>query len=367
MVLKRFVVLALVGVLVLMLTGCAPERVEQTSEQANFTADFVIEELDDGIRKVTDAEGRSFLLVPKGQSPPEEHAETPVINTPLEKVLLTSTTQAGLLSPLNVWDRVAGVANSADQWHIDEVSQGLSNGSIAYVGEAWAPDYEKISQLDPDLVFVYTGEFGLTDMIAKLDEMNIPYVVVNDYLENDPRSEMEWIVFMSTFFGKYDVALRYVEQATLDVDQVEANVAAKEKPKVAWGFIFDGLAHVPNAGSHSAAMIRLAGGEYVFDDIGVDQGGSAQISLEEFYIRANDADILIYSSILDFTPNIQTILEAAPILEDIKPIQQGNVWAFTPEYFQMIHMRYAMIEDLAAIFHPDEFETQGFYVKMPTN
>ncbi len=367
MVVKRFLGLVFVGILIVVFVGCAPAPAGQRDEPATFEADFAIEDIGDGIRKVTDAEGRIFLLVPEGQTPPDGYDEITVINTPVERVLLTSTTQAGLLSPLDVWDKIAGVAASAEQWHINEITEGLNNGSIAYVGEAWSPDYEKISQLNPELVFVYTGEFGLHDMIAKLDEMQIPYVVVNDYLENDPRSEMEWIVFMSTFFDKYDEAMEHIEQAKLKIDQIEANVGNKEKPKVAWGFIFDGLAHVPNAGSHSAAMIRLAGGEYVFNDIGVGQGGSSQISLEEFYSRANDADILIYSSILDFTPNIETIIETAPILEGIAPIRQGNVWAFTPDYFQMIHRRDAMIEDLAAIFHPGEFEAQGFYVKMPRN
>lgn len=367
MSLKRFLGFALVGVLIVMLIGCAPAPVEQRDEAATFTADFLIEEIGDEIKKVTDAEGRVFLLIPDGQKPPAQYNDIPVINTPVERVLLTSTTQAGLISPLDVWDRIAGVAASADQWHIDEIKEGLDNGSITYVGEAWSPDYEKISQLNPELVFVYTGEFGLHDMIAKLDELQIPYVVVNDYLENDPRSEMEWIAFISTFFNKYDEALEYVEQARLRIDQIESNADGNEKPKVAWGFIFDGTAHVPNAGSHSAAMIRLAGGEYVFDDIGVELGGSAQISLEEFYIRAKDADVLIYSSILDFTPNIKAIIEAAPILEQIMPIRQGNVWAFTPDYFQMIHRRDDMIEDLASIFHPGEFEYQGFYVKMPGN
>jgi len=357
----------LVGILIVLLIGCASAPAEQRDEPAAFTADFAIEDLGDGIKKVTDAEGRVFLVIPEGQTPPAEYDNIPVINTPVERVLLTSTTQAGLISPLDVWDRIAGVAASADQWHIAEITEGLDNGSIAYVGEAWSPDYEKIRQLNPGLAFVYTGEFGLHDMIAKLDEMQIPYVVINDYLENDPRAEIEWVAFMSTFFNKYDEALDYIEQAKLNIDEIESNVGSKEKPKVAWGFIFEGTAHVPNAGSHSAAMIRLAGGEYVFNDIGVDQGGSIQISLEEFYSRAKDADVLIYSSILDFTPNIEAVIEAAPILEGIAPIQQGNVWAFTPQYFQMIHKRDSMIEDLAAIFHPGEFEAQGFYVNMPRN
>lgn len=364
---KRFFGFLLVGMFIFILIGCAPAPVEQRNEQATFTAGFAIEDLGDGVKKVTDAESRVFLLVPEGQTPPAEYDDIPVINTPVERVLLTSTTQAGLLSPLDVWSKIAGVAASADQWYIDEITEGLGDGSIAYIGEAWSPDYEKISLLSPELVFVYTGEFGLHDMITKLDEIQIPYVVINDYLENDPRAEIEWIAFMSTFFNKYDAALEYVEQAKLRIDEIESNVSGKDKPKIAWGFIFEGIAHVPNAGSHSAAMIRLAGGEYVFNDIGVDQGGSAQISLEEFYSRAKDADVLIYSSILDFTPNIEAIIEAAPILEDIAPIQQGNVWAFTPDYFQMIHRRDAMIEDLAAIFHPGEFEAQGYYVKMPRN
>jgi len=366
MLVKRLLRLTLVGILILsMLVGCAPAVVEK--EEMIFAADFAIGNLDDEVRKVTDAEGREHLLVPRGQTPPSEYAHLPVINIPIENVLLTSTSQASLITPLDVWPSVAGVSNSVDQWFIDDVIEGLEDGSIAYVGEAWSPDYEKIRLLNPELVFVYTGEFGLHDMITKLTEMEIPYVVVNDFLENDPRAEIEWMIFMSAFFDKYDEAKSFVEQAKSRIEEIKTQIEGRERPKVAWGFIWDGQAHVPNAGSHTAAMITLAGGDYVFADIGAGKGGTSTISLEEFYAKSKDADVLIYSSMLSFVPSIQAFLDQAPILDGIKSVSEDNVWAFTPEYFQMIHRRDDMIMDLAAIFYPDEFEPEGLYVRMPRN
>lgn len=51
----------LVGILIVLLIGCASAPAEQRDEPAAFTADFAIEDLGDGIKKVTDAEGRVFF------------------------------------------------------------------------------------------------------------------------------------------------------------------------------------------------------------------------------------------------------------------------------------------------------------------
>lgn len=366
MYLKRLVSTTVVIVLLaFILIGCAPAQIEQ--EDLSFGADFSIDFLANDAIKVTDGEDREVLLVPRGQTPPPEYADLPVIEVPVERVLLTSTTQASLIRPLNVWEQVGGVSNPLDQWFVPEVTEGLNDGTISFVGEAWSPDYEQIRLLDPDLVFVYTGEFGLQDMMGKLDEMGIPFVVVNDHLESTPQNEIEWTIFMSTFFGKLDEAQEYVNLARENIEEIAARVEGFEAPRVSWGFLWDGQAHIPNAGSMTAAMIEAAGGIYIFNDIGEGQGGTSTISLEEFYARSKEADVLIYSSMLSFVPSVQAIIDQAPILADIQAISDDNVWAFSPEYFQMIHRRYAMINDLASIFYPQEFEIEGLYVKMPRN
>ena len=70
-------------------------------------------------------------------------------------------------------------------------------------------------------------------------------------------------------------------------------------------------------------MIADAGGEYLFSDIDVT---GTQLSPEEFYAKAKDADIMIYSSTPEYTPDIASIVEQAPVLADCKPMTEGNVW-----------------------------------------
>ena len=58
------------------------------------------------------------------------------------------------------------------------------------------------------------------------------------------------------------------------------------------------LATVRKGGDYVAKMIGLAGGSYVFADL-TDSGNNlatVNISLEDFYAGARDADVLLYNS-----------------------------------------------------------------------
>ena len=59
---------------------------EQTGKEDPYTSDFSIEYLDDGVKLVTDAEGRKMYLVPREAEIPGEAADEMVVRTPVERV-----------------------------------------------------------------------------------------------------------------------------------------------------------------------------------------------------------------------------------------------------------------------------------------
>ncbi len=321
--------------------------------ELRYTNAFNIEYLENGNKIVTDGDGVDWLLVPQGQQVPTGYGNLSVIYTPIDRVLLASTTQACLLRPLEVLDSVVAVTASLDSWYIDEIKTGLQNGTVTFVGEDWAPDFEKIQEIDPDYAVVYTGSYPQTTLIEKFKELNIPYLVDNEYIESKAFGRMEWIKFLATFYNKDDVAVEFFDSALQQIEDLQGVFADREQPKVVWGSLYNGKVYVPQAGSYVAEMIALAGGDYVFNHLGVNESGSAEITLEEFYVQAIDADIFIYSS-WDVL-STDDIVKQAQILAELKSMKNGNVWRYNENWYQSLDRTHLQIVELAGIFHPTLF------------
>lgn len=68
-------------------------------------------------------------------------------------------------------------------------------------------------------------------------------------------------------------------------------------------------------------MIELAGGSYIFDDLGDEEEATSTVSLqmEEFYAGAKDADYIIYNSTIEGElSSMQDLLAKARCLRNSK-------------------------------------------------
>ena len=97
------------------------------------------------------------------------------------------------------------------------------------------------------------------------------------------------------------------------------------------------LATVRKGGDYVAKMIGLAGGSYVFADL-TDSGNNlatVNISLEDFYAGARDADVLFYNSTIEGElRTMDELLAKCPMLADFKAVQSGSVWCTSQSLFQ---------------------------------
>ena len=103
-------------------------------------------------------------------------------------------------------------------------------------------------------------------------------------------------------------------------------------------------------------MIELAGGTYVFQDLGsdTDHKSSVNMTMEEFYAAAKDADCLIYNSTIDGElDTVDDLVAKSAMLRDFKAVQSGSVWCTTNDMYQHTMSAGAFIEDLHAIFTGD--------------
>ena len=107
------------------------------------------------------------------------------------------------------------------------------------------------------------------------------------------------------------------------------------------------------SGDYVSKMIDLAGGKYVFDNLGDPEknNSTVTIEMETFYATAKDADIIIYNSAI--TGELETLdqlLKINPLLKDFKAVQNGNVWCTAQNMYQETMQLGQMTREMHLIF-----------------
>jgi len=77
--------------------------------------------------------------------------------------------------------------------------------------------------------------------------------------------------------------------------------------------------------------------------------------------------VFIYPSFPPYVSSIEDILKGGPILAKLKTVKEGKVWCFQPWYYQSLDKTEGIIEDLAAIFHPELYPEHElkYVMKLP--
>ena len=106
----------------------------------------------------------------------------------------------------------------------------------------------------------------------------------------------------------------------------------------------------------------MAGGSYAFADL-TNSGNNlatVNISLEDFYAGARDADVLIYNSTIEGEiRTMDELLAKCPMLADFKAVQSGDVWCTAQSLFQQSMELPDLILDMNKVLtmgRPDDSE-----------
>ena len=100
-------------------------------------------------------------------------------------------------------------------------------------------------------------------------------------------------------------------------------------------------------------MIEMAWADYALDDISSDEDNALstmKISTEDFYIRAVDADVLIYNSTIEGEiSSVSELVKKEESLGDFRATKEGNVYCLKEGYFQKSTNVAEFIEELNEI------------------
>lgn len=355
-VLKQFFLVVMMIFLAGGIVGCSKK--DKTNEQVSsgkklelkYASGFSVETLEDGIKKVVDGDNRELILIPKKIKIPEKYKNANIVRTPVDNVLIASTTQACSLRTIGELDSIKAVTTEEQYWTIKEIKDLMKDGKVHYVGSNLAPDYEKIVDLNPDLTIVSSGlSEADTKFIDKLEELGLNYVVDNEYKEQNPFGRMEWTSLIAAFYDKEDIAASELDKTVQKIEEVSKKIKNKSKPKVVWASVYEGNAYIAPKNSYVDNMINMAGGINACASIDSNEG---RVSIEQLHEVAKDADIFVYSSSSDYAPNLESIKSSAPVLADLDVVKNGNLWVFAPDYYQSVDKTDELIVDLVEMFHP---------------
>lgn len=324
-----------------------------SSMELQYAHEFSLDYFADGYKLITLGDGSRFLVVPEGMEVPSGiHRDIVALRQPIENIYLAATSVMCLFDGLDRLDAITLSGTRAEGWYIDRAREAMERGDILYAGKYSEPDYERILGSSCSLAIESTMIGHASDVKDKLEELGIPVLVDQSSRETHPLGRTEWVKLYAALLNEEEQAeLLFQKQADyLNSVRQEANTGKT----VAFFYISSsGYVVTRKSGDYVSKMIELAGGKYVFDNLGDPESSSstATIEMETFYAAAKDADYIIYNSaIAGEVESLAQLLALNPLLKDFKAVKNGNVWCTSQNMFQETLQLGQMIREFHMIF-----------------
>lgn len=326
------------------------------SMELEYATQFAVDYYQDDYAVITIAQEGSYLVVPEGKEVPEGlDKEIKVLQQPLDHIYLVATSSMDLFRAIDGIGNITLSGTDANGWYIEEAKEAMENGNIQYAGKYSAPDYELILANGCDLAIESTMIYHSPDVREKLEEFGIPVLVEHSSYESDPLGRMEWLKLYAVLLDKEEEADAYFQSQT---DMLTDVLGAENTEKTVAFFSINsnGYVTVRKTGDYISKMIELAGGRYIFQNLGDDNALSTMnMQMEDFYAGACDADYIIYNSAIESElHSLDELLEKSSLLADFKAVKEGNVWCTEKSLFQETTGIATMISDMHTMLTSDD-------------
>ena len=356
--------LALCMALSLLLTGCggkgnsngeAPTvgnlKYESTMP-LEYADQFAVYRYEGGYSLIDMVDSDRILVVPEGKEIPDGlDDDIVVVQQPLDHIYMAATSAMALFDAIDALDTIAFVGTQ--HWYIENAIQAMQDGKFIYAGKYNTPDYEMLINQGCQLAIESTMILHNPEVKEKMMELGIKTVVERSSYEDHPLGRTEWVKLYGVLLGKEEEA----EAAfRTEVDKIKALEGTESTGKTVAFFYVNSNGNVVTykTNGYVPSMIRIAGGEYIFTDLGLDEDSklsTVNMNMEEFYYTAKDADIIIYNcSIVSQLHTLEDFFDQSPVLKDFKAVQEDNVWCTSRSMFQQTDKMGSIIEEMHAIF-----------------
>lgn len=293
-----------------------------------------------------------YVLVNRDRPLPKALPKGTVVKVPIKRAIVYTSVQCSVLEYLDCIDDIVGVC---EPQYIDSkaIKQRVNNGLIANIGEASAPNIEKMIDVTSEVILASPFEncgYGAAEKIG------IPIIEFADYTERMPLARTEWIKFYGLLLDKKEKADSIFMRTCSRYDSLKTIAAeAANKPTLLAERKYGSSWAVPAGESYTCVFYEDAGADYIFD---AEKGsGSINMSFETVLDRAMDADIWILKY------NSSKEMSYADLRAEYGPYSMFNAFknrrifacnTGTSPYYDIItlHPDY-LLENLIWVFHPE--------------
>lgn len=316
--------------------------------QLAYAKNFSIDYYEGGYKLLTIKDGTQILTVPEGKKAPDNLDESIIVmQQPVNNIYLVSSAVMDMFRELNALDTIGFAAQKAENWYVEGAKAAMENGDILYAGKYSSPDYELLVSKKCSLAIENSMILHSPEVKEMLEDFDIPVIIEYSSYETHPLGRVEWIKFFGALTGMEEEAEKAFEKQTEIVKHVTAT--KKTDKTVAFFYITsNGLVQVRQSNDYIPKMIELAGGRYIFENLGDDSKRSTMnMQVEEFYNKAKDADYLIYNSTIDGgVKSVDELIEKCSVLSDFKAVKSGDVWCTEKDVYQQSMSIGFLIEDI---------------------
>jgi iron complex transport system substrate-binding protein len=305
------------------------------------------------------AEGveKRLFISREGERAPEGF-EGQVIEGSAERVVCMSSTYVAMIDAIGCTERVVGVSG-IDFIYNSRVREAASEGRVHDVGHDSNINFELLLTLRPDVVLIYgvAGENGVAN--AKLDELNIPYFYLGDYVEESPLAKAEWTVVVAEILGvreRGEELFAGIENRYLELRK-RVEESATERPTVMFNTPYRDTWYMPSTRSYAVRIVEDAGGQYVYD--GNHGTASQPIDLEQAYVLTREADYWIN---VGQYATLEALRRDNPRFVGAKSVREGRVYSSDrratakggSDFWESAVVNPdVVLRDLVAILHPE--------------
>ncbi len=290
------------------------------------------------------------------------------INTPIKKIVVTSTTHIPALELLGVENRLVGFPGS-NYISSDKTRQRIDDGLVRELGKNEGINTEVLLELKPDVVIGF-GVDGVNKTFENIQKANIPVIYNGDWVESSALAKAEWIKFFGVLFNKEkeaDSIFNSIEKKYLKAKELASK--ATNKPTILSGAMHKDIWYLPKGSSTEAQFLNDANVNYLWSD--TKGTGSLALNFESVFNQAKDADIWLSPS---YYPSLEALEKANPHYTKFDAFKSKRVYSFTNTtgktggvlYYELGTARPDLVlKDIIKICHPELLEDYQPYFFKP--
>ena len=292
-----------------------------------------------------------------------EKSNLTTIKTPINSIVVTSTTHIPMLELLHVEDKLIGYPNT-NYISSKKTRKLIAEGFIKELGHEQSMNTELLLDLQPEVVVGFSLNSN-NKMFAVIKKLGIPVILNGDWLEETPLGRAEWIKFFGVLFNKEmqaDSIFNEIEKNYITAKNIASK--SKEKPSIISGGLFKDIWNLPAGDSFEATFLKDANTNYLWKN---SKGkGSLSLNIENVFEKGQQANLWISPS---FYKTLDQLKKANDIYPQFEAFKNKNIYTFVNKqgekggiiYFELAPARPDLVlKDLIKIAHPELLKEYEF-------